>query len=638
MKTPSSSKVACLAVLWIGLSAAALGQTFTTLAEFNATDGSAPGPVIQGTDGNFYGVTSFGGQFSQGAVFRITPDGTITTLHSFCQQSGCPDGNYPNGSLVQASDGNFYGATYFQGAANSTFGTIFRITPTGTLTTIYAFCPGQVGCPDGQFPNGGLVQGSDGNLYGTTQHTEGGQGTVFRITLDGTLTTLYTFCTKTGCPDGGAIFGGLTLGKDGNFYGTTVFGGAFSKVFGGTVFKITPAGNVTTLHSFCAQKSGVVCLDGSEPWNGALVQASDGNFYGTTSSGGGNVCPLSGNGCGTAFRITPGGKLTTLHVFCSDVNSNGRCTDGAAPSSGMIVGSDGNLYGTTTTGGTGVYSTSKCSNTAHEGCGTLYSMSTAGSLNTLYNFCSITGCADGTGGNSLIVSGDTLYGSTSGGTSSTGTVFSFSTSVALAPTFTPPAISFGNEALDTTSKVRSVMIKNVNTGSATLDFTGFKLSGSADFAITANTCGATLAAGKSCKVSLTYRPAALGAASATLSVSDNAPGSPQTVALAGTGVSQATLAPTTLAFGTHKVGSTSAARIVTLKNNLPTTLTGIAYSTKAPFAVSASTCTATLASGKSCTISVTFSPAATGAVTGTLSVTDNANDSPQKATLTGTGD
>jgi len=286
--------------------------TLTMMHSFNNTnyDGAKPwAGLVQARDGNFYGTTSWG------TVFRITPSGTLTTLYSFCRQPRdgfCTDGAYPEDGLVQASDGNFYGTTYGGGASNncgySGCGTVFRITPSGTLTTLHSFAGA-----DGAIPTAGLVQATDGNFYGTTYggYYSGNYtfGTVFRITPSGTLTTLYSFCQRNGCTDGGAPWAGLVQASDGNFYGTTHQGGTNGY---GTVFKITPWGTLTTLYSFCAQSG---CPDGRVPFAG-LVQASDGNFYGTTYYGGTNCGGNDNYGCGTVFKITPSGALTTLYSFC----------------------------------------------------------------------------------------------------------------------------------------------------------------------------------------------------------------------------------------------------------------------------------------------------------------------------------
>jgi uncharacterized repeat protein (TIGR03803 family) len=236
--------------------------------------------LVQGSDGNFYGTTQVGGTNGSGTVFKITPSGALTTLHSF---DGA-DGSNPAAVLMQASDGNLYGTTE-AGGANGNYGTVFKITPAGTLTTLHSF-----GGADGWEPAAGLVQASDGNFYGTTYigGANGNYGTVFKITPTGTLTTLYSFCSQSGCADGALPRAGLVQASDGDFYGTTAFGGA--NYYEGTVFKITPNGTLTTLHSFDG-------ADGGDP--NALVQASDGNFYGTTVLGGAN------GDNGTVFRLVP---------------------------------------------------------------------------------------------------------------------------------------------------------------------------------------------------------------------------------------------------------------------------------------------------------------------------------------------
>src|ERR1022692_651545 len=205
---------------------------------------------------------------------------TLTTIHRFCSQSGCPDGAGPYAGLVQAANGGLYGTTLV-GGTNSA-GTIFKITPGGTLTTLYSFCP-QTNCTDGATPGAGLVQAANGDLYGTTYFGGTNGGTVFKITPGGTLTTLYNFCSQTNCTDGTGPLAGLVQAANGDLYGTTYFGGTN----GGTVFKITPGGTLTTLYSFCSQGVYPGCTDGLNP-DAGLVQAANGDFYGTTSSGGAN--------------------------------------------------------------------------------------------------------------------------------------------------------------------------------------------------------------------------------------------------------------------------------------------------------------------------------------------------------------
>ena len=199
-------------------------------------------------------------------------------------------------------------------------------------------------------------------------------------------------------------------------------------------------------------------------------------------------------------------------------------------------------------------------------------------------------------------------------------------------TLTPTSISFGSVAVDTTSTLKSVTLKN--TGTVTLDITGIVASGS--FAISAKTCGATLAIAKTCKVSVTFEPTVLGARTGSLSFTDNATGSPQTVPLSGTGVVQASLTPASMTFANTAVGGTSAAKIFTLTNDLNASLNSISISTTGPFSVATTTCGSSLAQKTTCTISVVFKPTGSGATTGSLSVSDSANNSPQKSTLKGT--
>jgi uncharacterized repeat protein (TIGR03803 family) len=249
---------------------------------------------------------------------------------------GCTDGEYPHASLVQATDGNLYGATY-EGGANE-FGTVFKITPSGTLTTLYSFCSVVPGCTDGEYPLAGLIQATDGDFYGTTYGGgASGFGTVFKITPSGTLTTLHSFCSVVpGCTDGEYPKAVLLQATDGNFYGTTYKGGTSGY---GTVFELTPSGTLTTLHSVCSVVPG--CTDGEYPQTPGgpegLVQATNGNLYGTTVDGG-------ANGYGTVFEITPSGTLTTLYSFCSLVPG---CTDGEYPYTGLVQATDGDFYGTT---------------------------------------------------------------------------------------------------------------------------------------------------------------------------------------------------------------------------------------------------------------------------------------------------
>jgi uncharacterized repeat protein (TIGR03803 family) len=237
--------------------------------------------LTQGTDGNFYGTTNGGGTNGKGTVFKVTPHGALTTLYSFCPQAGCVDGQNPWAGMVQGSDGNFYGTAQYGGAHGG--GTVFKISPQGKFTTLYSFCA-LSNCADGENPFAALIQAADGNYYGTTLYggTKGGPfGTVFKITPLGKLTTLYSFCSVTNCMDGITPYGGLVQGPDGTFYGTTNTDG---QNFEGTIFSLTPQGTLTTLFSFCVQSS---CTDGAGSFSG-LALGTDGKLYGTTPGGGTN--------------------------------------------------------------------------------------------------------------------------------------------------------------------------------------------------------------------------------------------------------------------------------------------------------------------------------------------------------------
>jgi len=395
----SWSRQTCFAlVLCVTTAIASRGQGFTLLHNFHGVDGAdSYAALVQGTSGDLYGITSSGGTGDRGTVFKMTTSGTLTTLYNFCSQSGCTDGASPEATLIQASDGNFYGTT--NGGGNYGEGTVFRITQRGTLTSLYSFCS-LSGCTDGESPSAGLVEASDGNLYGTT--TDGGAnraGTVFRVTPSGALTTLYSFCSQTGCTDGANPLAALIQATDGNFYGTTSLGGGGLCVPGGcgTVFTITPSGALTTLYSFCLQTG---CRDGSNPV-AAPVQAADGNFYGTTEGGG-------ATDQGTIFTITPSGALTTLHSFFA--------ISGTYPFAGVVQATDGSFYGTTFGG-------------SHPTWGTVYKLAPSGATLTLVGFCGQRyGCGGADPRAALIQGTDgNLYGTTSfGGKDLDGTVFSLS--------------------------------------------------------------------------------------------------------------------------------------------------------------------------------------------------------------------
>ncbi|HTA22347.1 MAG TPA: choice-of-anchor tandem repeat GloVer-containing protein [Terriglobales bacterium] len=270
-------------------------------------------PLVRAINGSLYGATPSGGYVTCkpigcGTLFEITSQGALAGVYRFCAKANCPDGYFPYAGLVQGADESFYGTTFVGGANNA--GTVFKVTPNGSLTTLYSFCS-LPNCADGSGPLSGLVQATDGNFYGTA--FEGGNsncggigcGTVFKITPTGALTTLYTFCSQLNCVDGSAPYAYLSQATDGNFYGTTSSGGTdrvdcpgqFAGC--GTVFQITQGGTLTTLHSFSIS-------DGANP-RGGLMQATNGTLYGTTSYGGQPNClGIPGNSCGTVFSLDMG--------------------------------------------------------------------------------------------------------------------------------------------------------------------------------------------------------------------------------------------------------------------------------------------------------------------------------------------
>jgi len=295
-------------------------------------DGANLITLMQGRDGNFYGTTVSGGPFNSrcttnldgcGTVFKMTPGGAITVLHAFGEGGTSDPGGasppiYPYGTLLQANDGNFYGTT-------SEGGSVFRVTSTGGFTILTKL---------GGSAYGSLIQGTDGNIYGTTITNGGGtcpeqstqclpqpgSGTVFRMTTSGSLTYLHVF----NGGDGAKPYAGLIQATDGNFYGTTNTGGASNA---GTIFRMTPNGAVTTLHAFTGG------ADGAHPLFSALLQARDGNFYGTTQFGGGPA------NAGVAFKMTPGGAFSVLHTFTGQFIPDGtaptrQASDGVQPSGG----------------------------------------------------------------------------------------------------------------------------------------------------------------------------------------------------------------------------------------------------------------------------------------------------------------
>lgn len=412
------ARTACWIVIFCVFTALLLpAQTFKTLVNFDGPDGAEPaGTLTQGLDGNLYGPTYSGGPYGKydfGTLFSLNSAGKMNAVYDFCSQQYCLDGSSPYGGLVLGTDGNFYGTTVYEGITG--VGTVFKVTPDGALTTLYSFCPqGLPRCSDGMNPHGELIEGADGNFYGTTETggancynaLSNGCGTLFRITSNGELTTLYNFCSQSNCTDGAYPSGALAQGADGNYYGTTIAGGdgKGSAFPGGTIFRISPSGSLTTIYNFCQYLN---CTDGESPIAG-LVQNTDGTFYGTTESGG------AASYMGTIFKITPAGVLSTLYRFCEEIQTKPgippilpyQCYDGSMPEAGLVLASDGNFYGTTYAGGFVKNAQQNCNGF----CGTVFRVTPQGQFRTLHRF-------KGSDGNELVgglvqATDGKLYGTT----------------------------------------------------------------------------------------------------------------------------------------------------------------------------------------------------------------------------------
>jgi uncharacterized repeat protein (TIGR03803 family) len=290
----------------------------TVLHEFAYADGTSPyAPPIQGNDGSYYGTTSVGGTGS-GTVYKMTSSGTYTVLHTFTFSQG----STANAPLIQGNDGNFYGTAANGGAAFGG-GDVFKITPAGVLTVLYSF-----DSTHGSHPNSPLVQGSDGNFYGTT--SSGGSldgGVVFKLTPSKVLTVLHNFDAKPASVDGKFPDGGLVLATDGSFYGVTDGGGTSGL---GTLYKITSAGVYTVLYNF-------IQATGTGPQN-TLRQHTNGKLYGQANAGG-------ANSLGTLFTFDVGMK-----AFISELPTLGKVAKPVGILGGGLTGTTSvNFNGTNAT-------------------------------------------------------------------------------------------------------------------------------------------------------------------------------------------------------------------------------------------------------------------------------------------------
>jgi uncharacterized repeat protein (TIGR03803 family) len=370
MKTPRCGRITLtLLVLVVAIGAVPVrAQSYRDLYNFasNAGDPFQPsysGIVAQGRDGSLYSTSPYGGS-GNGTVFKITPAGTLTVMYNFDGTHGA----LPFGGLTLGTDGNFYGTTSQSGASGG--GTVFNITPSGQLSVLYNF----TGSSDGAVPYASPIQGTDGNFYGTT--TAGGSsgyGTVYKLTPAGKLTPLYQFDFTTGAYP----YAPLSQGTDGNFYGTANAGGSVSCGCG-EIFKITPSGKFALLYAF----DGTL---GYDPF-GPLLQGSDGNFYGTTFNG-------DTYGGGDAFKLTPSGKFKVLYTF------HGGAA-GGNPYAGLVQATDGNFYGVNSAGGKNSF-------------GNIFTITPTGGYTNLYDFDETTGASPEV--TLLQHTNGSLYGDTSSG-------------------------------------------------------------------------------------------------------------------------------------------------------------------------------------------------------------------------------
>jgi uncharacterized repeat protein (TIGR03803 family) len=378
---------AILTLTLLFAAAAANAQTYTLLHTYPGTSNNTsgivpPGLMSQGRDGELYSTISSGGVGGiDGTAFKITTAGALTTIYDFCSLASCADGDVPLGGLTLGTDGNLYGTT--QNGGKSAAGTVFKLTPTGTLTTLWSFTSNPA--TDGGIPNYAPFQGQDGNFYGTNPDVYAGDfGLVYKVTTAKKLTVLGDFNATNGWSPNLP-----TQGTDGNFYGTTVIGGTTCAHGCGVVYKMTASGKLSVLHNFTGYST--TNPDGTFPY-GALVQGNDGNFYGITNAGG--VFNL-----GTIFKISASGKsYTLLHSFENDFT----VAAGANPRIGLTIGSDGNFYGVAAGG--------------KNAAGLIYQITPAGVYTILYNFCSLKSCADGFNPNTMITqhTNGKFYGNTIG--------------------------------------------------------------------------------------------------------------------------------------------------------------------------------------------------------------------------------
>ena len=523
---PGTLALAIAFMLIIIPTQSAQAQTLTTLISFNGPDGVNPSAgLVLGRDGYLYGTTYQGGANGnyQGTVFKISPESpyTLTTLHTFL---GSPtDGAFPYAGLVQGTDGFFYGTTANGGTSNicnNGCGTIFKISADGSqYSVLHSFTNA-----DGSIPLGTLIQATtDGNFYGTTFYggtgnncadlQPSGCGTVFKITSTGMFSVVHSF----NFSDGYASYAGLLQAPNGNFYGTTSEGVTRGQTCGfgcGTVFEMISQSpyTVTTLHVFQGP-------DGYFP-QAPLILGSDGNLYGTTSHGGANNGCFSGS-CGTVFKISPQSPYTLMTASLT-------VAIGSFSTAPLLLATDGNYYGTTALNG------------ANSGGSVFQLLSQSFTLSPVYSFCALPNCADGDdpeGG--LLQANGLLYGTAFGeGAFGEGTVFSLDVGFGPAVSLSPTSLNFGPQGLNIPNTPQTVTL--TNSGGAPLLITSIAITGAnGSDSPESNNCPinpATLPSGSHCSITVVFSPTASGTRNADITITDNASDSPQMVPLTGIGV------------------------------------------------------------------------------------------------------
>jgi uncharacterized repeat protein (TIGR03803 family) len=453
----------CAIVFFCVAMAIAAQAQFTKLVDLTPTTGEFPAsPLVQGLDGNLYGTTSNSGAFGGGTFFQLTPGGTLTVLYNFCvdDNTNCPDGAEPAGSIALGADGSFYGTTKgsFTGGENST---IYNITSAGSLTTLHTFC-GALSCSGAFASSGGLTLAWNGNFYGTSFPPDGSSAydnLVYSMTPTGTVHTRLMVCPNQLCPTNAGPSGTLLQAGGGYLIGPGP-GGANGF---GAVYRMTPLGTPSILYSMCDDNA----CDGGTDTNTPLVQNAAGNLFGTNLAGGGGAHCIVGEGCGTAFQLI-GTAFTVLHHFCNWPN----CTDGGRPTA-LIQASDGNFYGTTNSFG------------AHQG-GVVFKVTNTHQYTVVHAFAT----ADGTAPQAALMQATdgTLYGTTVQGGSNPfgneqGTIFKVSLGLPPFVKTVQPAGKAGDTIL---------ILGNGLTGSTSVTFNGT----SASFSVVSDTeISATIPAG-----------------------------------------------------------------------------------------------------------------------------------------------